>query len=384
LAQARPSCGAGAALGSWSDAWRVSAWPGALRALLLSPPTASIRCVLCIWEWPWISTHTCSLQCCTGSTSTRGNSLLQDFESPRESAVSCHAHDVSHAIASQWRPPCSLGLRLSCLIRLRSDATLSVPPPASRGVWNGMDATAGGFAGVEVERAQFLRIRGGGDESPRVLGADADTGAEANANGAGVSGGQEGRRSRRGRKHPGVQPHSLTEAVAYDPPRARDASSQCGDAPMPALSMVLDGSAEMPTGVSPRQPFRLVEASAQPDDHRDGAVERAPSSGPVLHVVGVDGITMDVRLCDARGTVDGPPRQGGLQAANSIFSSEGTPQCTLYPGSCFHAPSIVPSGVSWTSDAMSSYASLSVDTDMLRRLHATFPTLTSAPAAVRA
>ena len=77
-------------------------------------------------------------------------------------------------------------------------------------------------------------------------------------------------------------------------------------------------------------------------------------------------------------------RQGGLQAANSIFSSEGTPQCTLYPGSCFHAPSIVPSGVLWTSDAMSSYASLSVDNDMLRRLHATFPTSTSAPAAVRA
>ena len=146
--------------------------------------------------------------------------------------------------------------------------------------------------------------------------------------------------------------------------------------------MVLDGSAEMPTGVSPRQPFRLVEASAQLADHRDGAVERAPSSGPVLHVVGVDGITMDVRLCDARGTVDGPPRQGGLQAANSIFSSEGTPQCTLYPGSCFHAQSIVPSGVSWTSDAMSSHASLSVDTDMLRRLHATFPTSTSGAGAV--
>ena len=74
-------------------------------------------------------------------------------------------------------------------------------------------------------------------------------------------------------------------------------------------------------------------------------LERAPSSGPVLHVVGVDGITMDVRLCDARGTVDGPPRQGGLQAANSIFSSEGDTPVHPVPGqllSCTVHRSILP------------------------------------------
>ena len=90
--------------------------------------------------------------------------------------------------------------------------------------------------------------------------------------------------------------------------------------------MVLDGSAQMPTGVSPRRPFRLIEASAQLVGHQDGAVELAPVTGLVLHVVGVDGITMDVRICAARGTVDGPPRQGGLQAAISLFSSEGAPR----------------------------------------------------------
>ena len=151
---------------------------------------------------------------------------------------------------------------------------------------------------------------------------------------------------------------------------------------MPELSMVLDGSAEMPTGVSRRQPFQLIEACVQLDSHQDGTIELAPSSGLVLHVVGVDGITMDVHLCDARGTVDGPPRQGGPQAANYIFSSEGAPPCTLYPGSCFHAQPIIPSGVSWASDEMSSRASLSTDTDMLRRVHATFPTSTTGAGAV--
>ena len=119
-------CDDSAALGSWSDARRVSAWPGAFRALLTTSPTPSICCVLYSWTGSWIPTYT---RCFEGGPRSKGGdfALLHDFADPHESAVPCHH-------SSQWRPPCSPGFRLSFRTRQTSDAIHAITPSPLRPV----------------------------------------------------------------------------------------------------------------------------------------------------------------------------------------------------------------------------------------------------------